>query len=142
MQVLITLVVSELTPSVDKSWASLCSPAHKEFKKFSTYTSKFLSYRHLFMLLWWKNVPRSFSMNLPSSWKTKPNCTLVDARIHGEYNEFYCFFKCVGVPCWVIMDSTARQSGDATVCCHPVIHCIFLFIRVEQWNEKNLQLRT
>ena len=61
------------------------------------------------------------------SMKTEP--TLLDAQIHGEYNEFYCFFECVGVPKWhagVITDNRVRQSGDATVCYHPVMFfCVY-----------------
>jgi len=55
---------------MDKSWASMCSPVHKEFKNpcFIFVLRLVYSYGCLFILQWQRNLQHFFSMNLPFFW--------------------------------------------------------------------------
>ena len=88
------LTGGRIKPPMDKSWASLCSPVHREYKNLCFISiheriSKLQTF--VYFALTKEFTDNRFSVNLPSSRPQKhvwgKNYTLVDAQIHGEHNE-------------------------------------------------------
>ena len=88
------LASGRIKPPMDTSWASSCSPVHREYKNlcFISIHKKIPKLQTLVYVAMTKEFTDDrFSVNLPSLSNKEvclgENYTLVDAQIDGEYNE-------------------------------------------------------
>ena len=88
------LTGGQIKPPMDKSWASPCSPVHREYSNLCFISihkkiSKLQTF--VYVVVTEEFTDDHFSEHLPSFSNTKAclgkTYTLVDAQIHGEHNE-------------------------------------------------------
>ena len=88
------LTSGRIKPPMDKSWASSCSPVHREYKNvcFNSIRERISKLQmFVYVAVTEEFTDNCFLTNLPPSRTQKHSWgkkyTLVDAQIHGEHNE-------------------------------------------------------
>ena len=85
------LTGGQIKPPMDKSWASSCSPVHREYKNLSIHERISRLQTFVYVAVMKEFTDDRVSVNLPSFSNTEAclgeNYTLVDAQIHGKHNE-------------------------------------------------------